>query len=156
MEAYRDDKKEGPFKVFSLAAVNIMAKLRTVDSTVKGILRFGTGRNIWETSAMGNQTDSEPLQRLMGLSTRRIGMKAFYTGRYAVCCFPNGDNYKGELKNKCPHGRGTFTLSSGESYDGEWINGVYHGKGSLTFPLVNKLVADFVDGQFNGQHQRLS
>ena len=84
---------------------------------------------------------------------------------------PNGDTYKGEIKDGKPHGKGTwiytnvekvevtyegdfkngkydgqgtYTLPDGEKYVGEWKDGLKHGLGILTYSNGEKLVGDFV------------
>lgn len=53
--------------------------------------------------------------------------------------FPYGE-FQGEyLKNRKPHGKGTFKYFDGCLYKGEWKNGKYHGKGKVIFILANPL-----------------
>ena len=45
----------------------------------------------------------------------------------------DNDNYKGDLRNDVPHGKGTKKFSSGDIYEGEWKNGFMEGKGIIMF-----------------------
>jgi 1-phosphatidylinositol-4-phosphate 5-kinase len=45
----------------------------------------------------------------------------------------DNDDYKGDLRNDVPHGKGTKKFSNGDIYKGEWKNGFMEGKGIITF-----------------------
>lgn len=55
---------------------------------------------------------------------------------------PNGDVYKGEIKDDKYHGKGKLTTKN-YTYEGEFKDDKYHGKGKLTFKEYN------YEGQFN-------
>jgi hypothetical protein len=60
--------------------------------------------------------------------------------------------YKGEFKNRYPHGKGT--LEDAESiYVGEFIDGLRHGKGTVTFRTgrKDKFIGEFKNGQATGK-----
>ena len=47
--------------------------------------------------------------------------------------YPNGDIYKGEIKDGKKHGQGTLTKDDGSKYVGEWKNGETHGLGTYIY-----------------------
>ena len=68
--------------------------------------------------------------------------------------------YKGEFKDTCFHGQGSFnsprrsylsTPIGGYNYEGEWKENKYHGQGTLTESDGNIYEGDFKNGKKNGQ-----
>jgi hypothetical protein len=71
--------------------------------------------------------------------------------------FRNGNNkkdrtYVGDIRNRKPNGKGTYTYPSGDKYIGEFKDGEYHGQGTFTFNDGAKYVGEFKDGiVWNGE-----
>ena len=65
--------------------------------------------------------------------------------------FPNGANYKGELKDGIENGQGTATFRDGGKYVGEFKDGLLYGQGISTLFDGRKYVGQFKDGKrWNG------
>lgn len=47
--------------------------------------------------------------------------------------FKNGNSYKGEHKNKIPHGQGTLKTIDGDMYIGDFKNDLIEGHGKMFF-----------------------
>ena len=67
-----------------------------------------------------------------------------------VGCATKG-NYVGELKDRKPHGKGTYIWKNGTKYEGEWKDGERYGQGRFTFTDGSKYVGEFKDGKNHGQ-----
>jgi hypothetical protein len=65
--------------------------------------------------------------------------------------YPNGANYKGELKDGIPNGQVTSTFRDGGKYVGEYKHRLLNGLGTFTWSNGNKYVGEFKDGLLNGR-----
>ena len=63
----------------------------------------------------------------------------------------DNDDYKGDLRNDVPHGKGTKKFSNGDIYKGEWKNGFMEGKGIITFADGAKYEGEMKDNQKHGK-----
>ena len=61
-----------------------------------------------------------------------------------------GGKYRGELKNKVPHGQGALILPNGTHYEGEWKEGKPHGKGIISFPYGAVYEGELYRGKRHG------
>jgi hypothetical protein len=73
-----------------------------------------------------------------------------------IYTFPDGREYKGELKDGVPHGSGIETWTTGSQYDGEFRNGKRHGQGTFIWgedsdSRGDKYVGEWRDGKRHGQ-----
>src|ERR1051325_5307611 len=59
--------------------------------------------------------------------------------------------YRGDMANGRPHGRGTFIDRSGLRYDGDWVNGLMEGEGHLLLPNGDVYRGGFRTGRLHGQ-----
>ena len=57
-----------------------------------------------------------------------------------VTIYQNGNKYEGEYVRGRRQGEGTFTFADGERYEGSWVNGHQHGHGTYYFLNNNKYV----------------
>ena len=63
-----------------------------------------------------------------------------------VLIFDDGSVYKGEMKNKKPHGKGVLTRKDGSVHDGEFENGFANGYSIVKYPNGDFYKGYFVDG----------
>ena len=61
-----------------------------------------------------------------------------------VLVFPDGSVYKGQIKEKKPHGRGIMTKKNGSSHEGEWVEGFASGYGVARYPNGDVYTGNFV------------
>ena len=73
--------------------------------------------------------------------------------KYITTEMPNGDIYKGEIKNGMKHGKGTLTTRNNRSYEGDWENDKPHGFGINTFPNGKIYTGNFSKGKPIGDGQ---
>ena len=59
--------------------------------------------------------------------------------------------YRGEMNDGRPQGRGTFVDRSGLRYDGDWTNGLMEGEGHLLLPNGDVYSGRFKAGRLHGQ-----
>ena len=57
--------------------------------------------------------------------------------------YGNGDVYEGEFKKNLMHGQGNYTWQNGEIYNGEFIDGKIRGQGTMTSPIGTTAKGDF-------------
>ena len=83
--------------------------------------------------------------------------KVFYNGIWqndnlnkGTIYYPNGDTYKGEMKNYLRNGKGKF-ISDSETYEGDWEDDQKNGDGILIYKDGSKYVGKFKNNQFNGK-----
>lgn len=57
--------------------------------------------------------------------------------------YGNGDLYEGEFRKNLMHGQGQYTWQNGEIYNGEFIDGKIRGKGTMTSPIGTVAQGDF-------------
>ena len=52
---------------------------------------------------------------------------------YQTILYKDGTKYSGEVKNRVPHGKGSYTNKEGAKYYGEWKNGSMDGSGVFIY-----------------------
>jgi len=62
---------------------------------------------------------------------------------HGVLNYGNGDVYEGEFKKNLMHGKGNYTWLNGESYEGQFIEGKIRGVGVMTSPIGTTARGDF-------------
>lgn len=75
---------------------------------------------------------------------------SFNMGLFRKLFGGDNENYKGDLRNDVPHGKGILKFPDGAVYDGEWEAGTYHGKGKYVFPDGKIQDGQFSKGKFVG------
>lgn len=73
------------------------------------------------------------------------------TDGYAEIVWKNGHKYRGQIKNRKPHGKGEIILNNGEFYNGNWNQGRIKGQGTYYRTSYDYLYGTFSDGQINGK-----
>lgn len=68
-----------------------------------------------------------------------------------VLSYSNGTKYVGKFVNGKAYGKGTITYASLERYKGDWENDLPHGRGVFTWPSGSKYKGEFRDGKFHGK-----
>ncbi len=68
-----------------------------------------------------------------------------------IMCYPNGDTYGGEFKNKMPFGQGKMNYSDGEIYEGNWRCGKPWGHGKMKYSNGDTYEGDWVNGNQHGE-----
>ena len=87
------------------------------------------------------------------LSQEKIFIEGFWENgqlKFGRLFFPNGDIYKGEIKDSKYHGKGKL-ISMDEVYEGDFVNGEKNGKGKLVFNDKTIYEGNFENGEFKGQ-----
>jgi hypothetical protein len=64
--------------------------------------------------------------------------------------YPNGNWYKGEIKNGFKTGQGEETLKGGQRYVGQFKDGLFHGKGELILPNGDRLIGEWRNSKLEG------
>lgn len=64
--------------------------------------------------------------------------------------YPNGDRFKGQMKNGNILGVGTLQYGNGDVYEGEFAKNLMHGKGTYTWLNGESYEGNFVDGKIRG------
>lgn len=70
---------------------------------------------------------------------------------YGRLFFPNGNIYKGQIKNSVPHGKGKVIFANNEIYKGDFIDGEMTGKGNFLFSDKTIYCGEIKKGFFNGE-----
>jgi hypothetical protein len=64
--------------------------------------------------------------------------------------YPNGDKFKGVMKNGNIEGRGVLNYGNGDVYDGEFKKNLMHGKGCYTWLNGESYEGEFIEGKIRG------
>jgi hypothetical protein len=101
----------------------------------------------WQPQSTNNDATPDPDGTVNGggLLTWRIRGTAPYdrSGVYS--------EYRGEMRDGRPHGRGALTVQTGLSYEGEWQAGIMQGHGAIKYPNGDEYQGDFAAGLPDGQ-----
>lgn len=62
---------------------------------------------------------------------------------HGTLAYGNGDKYEGEFKKNLMHGKGNYTWLNGESYEGQFIDGKIRGEGTMRSPIGTTARGDF-------------
>ena len=81
-----------------------------------------------------------PASGLVTTVTNEIGLR-----------FADGSEYRGDIKGKQPHGKGTYIRPDLSYYNGEWANGIAHGVGFEKYADGSTYRGEFVRGKRSGQ-----
>lgn len=65
--------------------------------------------------------------------------------------YPNGDRFKGIMKNGNIEGHGTLNYGNGDVYEGEFKKNLMHGKGNYTWLNGESYEGQFIDGKIRGE-----
>lgn len=58
-----------------------------------------------------------------------------------------GTQYKGDMMENLPHGKGTYKFPNGTIYEGEFFKGNFHGEGKLIYPGKGEVVGKWENGK---------
>lgn len=73
-----------------------------------------------------------------------------FVNGYCEVIYPDGNTYRGEMKDGIRHGKGIFSdCKTKETFDGLFQEG-YKVSGSLTFANGTRYEGDFIDERFQG------
>ena len=70
-------------------------------------------------------------------------MKNGHIEGFGKLTYGNGDIYEGEFKKNLMHGQGNYTWHNGEIYNGEFVDGKIRGQGTMTSPIGTTAKGDF-------------
>lgn len=70
--------------------------------------------------------------------------------------YSNGETYEGDVVNGLPNGKGKITFSDGAVYEGDMVNGSRHGKGKYTFPDGGYYEGNFVEDKVQGKGKKIN
>jgi len=66
------------------------------------------------------------------------------------CFYPDGSEYKGEMRGGQRHGQGFYRFVNGEEYRGQWKDDQTNGKGCRIFPSGNRYEGEEKNGKRHG------
>lgn len=64
--------------------------------------------------------------------------------------YPDGNWYKGEIKNGFKTGRGEELMKGGHRYVGQFKDGLFHGKGEWVLPNGDRIIGEWRDSKLDG------
>ncbi|CAG9321067.1 unnamed protein product [Blepharisma stoltei] len=123
---------------------------------MKGKIREGRGRNIWENGDLYAGFWSNDKQNGIGRNLWVDG--STYIGEYkdnlkegvGEYCWIDGSKYTGQWKDNVFHGVGKFVWADGREYYGEWSVGKRTGFGIYTWADGKKYAGGWLDGKKHG------
>lgn len=69
----------------------------------------------------------------------------------ATLTWPDSSQYKGDVLQNKPMGKGKMVWGNGSTYDGDWQNGVRTGQGTYVWPDGRHYQGDFVNDEMHGK-----
>jgi hypothetical protein len=74
----------------------------------------------------------------------------FFNG-WGVLTYKNGDRYEGSFKNDMKNGKGTFVYSNGDRFEGEFRSDMKQGQGVYLFQSGDRYVGEFKNDMIGGK-----
>lgn len=120
----------------------------TVDMPYRQI---GGGLNSSYAQGGAGQINNQLLINEAYKSATNFGNITVPVGGEMALKFPDGSEYRGNLRNNKPHGQGTYIRPDRTYHNGEWYNGLPQGYGVEAYPNGDVYKGLFQLGQREGE-----